>query len=286
MRPAGAVVLAGALLAGCGGASPAPGPPAAAGPPADAPATAELRQLRSDRALHRLEVTVTAREPLTATRVALVAEGFAPLPPTAVDTALPVGSALDLPVPYGAPDCDAAPGRATATVTTVERGDVVLPLDDGGLVARLHEAECSEQALLAAVEVTVAGTLVETVEDGRPVLTGALRLQRRQAGERVVLDGLGANVVLTVRSDGGQVPLRVLGPDEPSLEVPLVLSPSRCEAHALAESKRTSLVTAYLGLGDRPPRLLTVVPDDAVRQRIEEFAARGCRVLAQGAPAG
>ena len=259
-----ALLLAGLL--GCGGEPVADAPDAAAG---------ELRQPRSDRALHRVQVTVTSGLPLRVTAVTLTAGGFAPTGTVPVDVSLPVGSPLDLPVTYGAPDCAAAPGPAVAVLATDELGDLRLDLDDGGLVARLHEAECVEQALREAVDLAVSPELVETVVDGVPTLTGALLLTRRVTGERVVLDGLGANVVLTVRSDTTAAPLRVLGPDEASLSVPLVLTPSRCEAHALAESKRTSLVTAYLGLGDRAPRLVTVTPDDATRRTVEEFASRG-----------
>lgn len=255
--------------AGCG--SPAT-------PPEPAAAQGELRQFRSDIAARRLQVTLTAQQPLTVTSVALAVEGFGRLAPTVVDAALPVGSPLDLPVPYGAADCAAAPGRAVASLTTADgRGPVVLTLADRGLVARLHAAECAERALAEQVELSVDPGWTQGVRDGRPALTGTLRLRRLRAGERVVVDGLGANVVFSVRSDRTGAPLLVLGPDELGASLLVVLVPQRCEAHALAESKRTSLLAAYVGLGDRPPRLTTVTPDPAARARIEAFAVEGCR---------
>ena len=100
---------------------------------------------------------------------------------------------------------------------------------------------------------------------------------RRTPGRRVVLDSLGANVVFSVRADRTSTPLLVLGPDQTEAMVAVLLAPERCDPHALAESKRTSLLAAYLGLGDRIPRLMTITPDRSVRDRLEAFAVAGCR---------
>ena len=72
---------------------------------------------------------------------------------------LPAGTPLDLPLLYGAADCASAPGGAVATLTT-SRGSRSLTLSDGGLLARLHAAECTERALAAAVTVSVDPSVV------------------------------------------------------------------------------------------------------------------------------
>ena len=183
-----------------------------------------------------------------------------PLPPTAVDVALPPGTAQDLPVLYGAADCATEPGAAVATLTTAG-GPVVVDLQDGGLLARLHTAECSARA-----------------RDGRRALAGTVRLVRTSGREPVVLDSLGANTIFSVLPDAPGIPLRVLGPDEQEATVAFTLVPTRCDPHALAESKRTSLLAAYLGLGASPPRLTTLTPPPrATRDAIEAFAVDGCR---------
>ena len=263
--------------AGCTSSPASPMSPTAPATPASDPAlSGELRQFRSDRVRHGLQITLTSRQELTVTGVGLVADGFAALPATRVDVALPAGTPLDLPVAYGAADCARTPGQAVATLRT-SQGTRTLTLSDRGLLARLHAAECTEQALAAAVTVSVDPTVRTVVRDGRPALQVTLRLVRRTPGQRVVVDSLGANVVFSVRSDRATTPLLVLGPDEEQATLPVLLAPERCDPHALAESKRTSLLAAYVGLGDTVPRLMTITPGTAVRDRLEAFAVAGCR---------
>jgi hypothetical protein len=280
-RRRGAALLGAALLVACSSpadtASDAPAPPASPGE-----ATGQLRQFRADIVRRVVQVTVDAAQPLQVVQVALQVQGLAPLPPTPLDVAVPAGGRVDLTVPYGAATCGQAPGAAVATLT-VRRAEgstaeVVLPLRDDGLVARLHGGECAEVALRDSVDLRVGDAWTEALVDGQLVLTGTLRLVRKAPGRTVVLQELGANVILSVRSDRPP-PLLVLGPEQQAGEVPVELRAARCDAHALTESKRTSLLNVYAGLDAQSPRLTTVVPDPASRARIEAFAVTACRAL-------
>lgn len=127
------------------------------------------------------------------------------------------------------------------------------------------------------MSITVSPHLTEQVPDERPVLVGAVRLTRRSPEGRVVVEALGANVVYSLRGVPERRPLLVLEPTAPEAAVVVELSPTRCDPHALAESKATSLLLVYVGLGDAPARLITVTPDPATRLVLGEFAVRGCR---------
>jgi hypothetical protein len=240
----------------------------------------ELRQFRRDVARRVVQVTLRPRVALEVTSVRLRAPGFAPAPPAAVDLALPAGSTVDVPVPYAAADCAALPGTAQAVLQVDASGPgrtLIVPLADRGLLERLHTRECTDRALAATTSLTVAPTWTPSRRDGRPSLRGTLRLVRRAPGERVVVDGLGAHVVFAVRSDPPRTPLGVLAPDQDRLDIPLELVPTRCDAHALAENKRLSLLGVYVALGNGAARLTTVTPDPASRARLEQFAVAGCR---------
>lgn len=245
--------------------------------PSPAAASAQLRQFRRDLTRRVLQVTVTARVPLRVTGVGLTVPGFDPLPVTAVDVALPAGATVDLPVAYGPVRCSEAPDAATATLGTAEGAAVRLELEDRGLVERLHTAQCADEQLARQVALSVDGTWTEVQRDGRPLLQGSLVLARQEQDQRVTVTDLGAHIVLTVRpQQPADLPL-ALAPDDTTARLPLELVASRCDPHALAENKRMGLLSAYVAVGDRPARRVTVSPDEASRTRIADFAVRSCR---------
>jgi hypothetical protein len=277
-----ALALSGALaLTGCTGTSDdEPGQDAGSAAPATAPLTGELRQFRGNAAQRLVQITLRPTAPLTVASGSLSAEGFRDGPLRSFDVTLPAGAVIDLPVEYGAADCRAAPGPARAVLSVLQEGaaqEVELPLDDRGLVARLHEAECAEQALGEQVRFTVVPGEPRVSSEGRPALPATLRLTRTAPGDRVVVSELGAHIVFSVRPERARTPLLVLEADEQTAEAELELVPTRCEPHALAENKRMGLLGIYAGLGDAEPRLTTVVPDDATRARLTTFAVEGCR---------
>lgn len=271
------VLLLAVLVGGCSGAtSPAPSPPDPQAEPAPAAPAGELRQSRRDGLRRVLQVTLRPQSPLDVTSLRLAADGFSPGGPGA-GAALPAGSRVDLPVPYGAARCDAPPGAARAVLVLAGGRELVVPLADRGLVARLHAAECADRALAAQVALDVDPVLTAGVVEGRPSLRVVLRLTRRSPGDPVAVTGLGGHVVFTVRSPATGTPLVELAPDAVSATLPLELVASRCDAHALAENKRAGLLGVYVAVADGPPRLVTVTPAPAVRDRLARFAVDGCR---------
>jgi hypothetical protein len=254
-------------------APPAPGLAGVADDPG-AGLTGALLQFRRDVPARRLEVRLTAgNDGLVAEGLELVSPGLTASPADPRHAVLHAGAALDLPVVAGTSDCsaDAGPPRAVVQLTdaTGARREVTVPLDDDGLVERLHQADCFEQALGAQVAVEV----VDVAEVTGPALRVTVRLRRVGGSDPVHLTGIGSNTVYTITATGQLPTLAGQG----SVTVDLLLDPARCDVHALGESYRTSLIGLVLAVGDESPRPLVLTPEPDVRRRIEAFAVETCR---------
>lgn len=251
-------LLALALVAGCG--TPAAAPPALTG---------ELTQYRRDQALDRFQVGVTADREVVVEGARLLAPGYADGPAVALDVTVPPGSRVDLPVPYGAPDCRSGVGPAVAELSLRGGDRVRVELGQPPVLVQVRERECRERRVAEAVELSLA----PLVEGPGPVLRTALRLDRRVEGEPVVVEDVGGHVLFTLRGEG--LPL-VLGPDEGAAEVPLTVTTTRCDGHALAESKRTGLLLFYVGVGEDVPRRTEVAATPEQAAQLAAFATRSC----------
>ena len=257
MRRGGVLLLL--ALAACA----APDPP---------PLSAEVRQYRNDVALRRLSVTVTneGNAPLRISGVRLAAPGFAELPMADPEVELPPGDRVDLPVPYGDVSCDGppvdAPDRAELRVdgraVTVE-----LPTD-GGLLQRLRDKDCTQQAVAEAVELQL-----RTFVRSGTQLTGTLVLKRGGLDARVVLTEAGGTIVYTVRPAG--LPA-VLQPGAARLEVPVVIRATRCDGHALSQNSRSAVFTFYVAVGGAEPVQVPTLADVPLQGQLAALATDTC----------
>jgi hypothetical protein len=279
---AAAVALA---LAGCG----ADAPPASPAGPSLEPGLAavaddetaglegSLLQFRRDVARRRVEVRlVAANTGLVAESLTVRAPGLSLERDRPVDAALRTGPGLDLPVVMGEPDCTVDPGPAVAVVglrdATGARRTVEVPLDDDGLVARLHEADCADRAVRAQADVRVVRIHPVQTADG-PAMRVEIELARISGDDPVRVTGTGANTVYTISPVG---PLPTLD-GEVAVSLVIDMLPSRCDPHGLGESYRTSLIDLVVALGDAEPRPFVLTPDTDVRRRLETFAVETCR---------
>ena len=89
----------------------------------------------------------------------------------------------------------------------------------------------------------------------------------------MLVDGVGGHVLFTLR----MTPERfVLGPAEATAELPLTVRTTRCDGHALAESKRTGLLLFYVGVGEQVPRRTEVAATPEQAAQLAAFATRSC----------
>jgi hypothetical protein len=288
-RRAVRLVMAVALLLGApacaGGTTDVPAAPAeasgASAEPEPVAGDAELRgallQFRRDVPARRLQVRLTTEVAgLVVEGVELVARGLPTAATGATEVELRPGLPVDLPVTAGAGDCTVEPAAPTARVRlrdgAGERREVTVPLDDRGLVGRLHENDCAEQELRAQVSAAVAAIDVIQTAEG-PALDVVVRLSRIGGTTPVRVTGLGSNTVYSITARGPLPTLELQGP----VDLDLRLLPARCDVHALGESYRTGLIGLVLALGDEEPRAFVLTPEPAERARLEAFAVETCR---------
>jgi hypothetical protein len=270
MRARGAWAAVAVLLGGCTPAAQDEDPP----PPsvAERPLLeGSLLQFRRDAEARRVQVRLTAaRDGVVVTSVELAIDGWTPPPVRDRRTELPAGRPLDLELTLTSPDCNAIPTAVAARVHLTGRAEPqVVPLDDGGLLRRLHEGECADEALLDQVRIEVV-SLAELPDRG--VLRATVRLTRLAGRDAVRVTGVGPNTVYTI-TPAGDLPTLAGGG---SADLVLDLLPARCDVHALGESYRTSLVDLRIALGDAEPRPFVLAPAEPVRRRIESFAVETC----------
>ncbi|KAA9379973.1 hypothetical protein F5972_10155 [Microbispora cellulosiformans] len=266
-------------LAACGGqATESPTPPPGV--------SVSLNQWRSDEAAHELEVSVRndGDTPVRFVDVQLVTGSFATLPPTRVDSTLGRTPRTDLRIPYGEARCDPAtipPVRPATVVATVQAGEgparrAEFPVrHPDPLLAGLVKAECGAYLLRRAADVTFGDTWTRA---GR-TLRGVLLVTRRQGAEPVTIDELGATTHYAVRPLSGRSrPVAVLEPGTPRLEIPVEVTPARCDWHAFAEAKKAYLFPVYGTVGTGERRYLIATPPAPVQQTFLSYAKDVCGV--------
>jgi hypothetical protein len=247
--------------------------------------TAEVVQLRTDEALHRVQVQVenTGAREVVVEAVTLRVPGFRSAGPVPKDSPLPAGRVVNLPVPYGEVRCrddgTARVGRPVA-VLRVRIGDdprarrlVVPAREAGGLLARIARGECTARRLAREVDVRFGPRWRHERVDGAVVAHGTLETRLRTGAPRDVTQVAGT-VIYALRA--GPRPaadgvLASLTARDPHASVPVTVSVSRCDGHARGETKKPYEFLVWLA----PPggEELAVVPlvsaaDRAAFQRV------------------
>jgi hypothetical protein len=273
-----ALALAALLTAACGGiGTPTADPPpqsSAAAVPAVTGIEAEAVLLRTDEAVggqFQVRVTDTGDEPFSVTAVGLDSPGFAPLPASAVTADFVPGRVIDLPTPYGAPECGTAPTPALATLTVVRPGgvpeSVSVPLS-GDVLERIHDEECAVLAVRSVVDIGLTGLAA----DG-DALTGTLTLTRRSGDERVVASRLSRSVLVEPTAE--ELPL-VLPRNERSASTPVSFSPATCDPHVLAETKKPYVFPLAVEVGDDEAVAVDLPLDASARDLLAALVQRVC----------
>lgn len=255
-------LLAG-LLAGC-----------ASAPPPDR-LTVSLGQSRDNENRHLLQVVLAndADAPLDVVRLQLRSPGYSEVAPTVRSDAVRPGRQIAFPVEYGRADCRrGGPGPTSVVVgrrTADGLVDVRLPVpDDDPLLPRLHRRECDLARLAEAVQVAFTPGW-QRVGD---TAVGELVLRRDPGAAPVELQTLEGTVVFTLRTPT---------PLPQALEatrtvLPVVVTVSRCDFHALIESKRSFDFPWVSSLDGAEPLTSTVRPEPADQALLQQLLGDVC----------
>jgi hypothetical protein len=257
-------LLAAVLLAGCAAPAATPAPPL----------SVSLEQSRDNENRHLLQVVLDNPGPgdVEVVRLQLRGGGFVDVAPTVRGDVLRAGRRIAFPVAYGDADC-ARTTPARVVLGHREGGalrEVVLdvPADDP-LLPRLRRRECDLEELAAAAGLSFAD---DAWERTGLVATGRAVVRREQGREPVELASLEGTVVFTLRPQA----LPVVLADQDRLGVPVTVNASRCDAHALAESKRSYDFQAAVRLGDGELLTVTVKPGPRGLALLERLLADTC----------
>lgn len=246
------------VFAGCQPTGPREQPPSA-----DLTASLVLYRRDVPRRLLAIKVTNAGSAPVVVERIQLVWDGFEKVPASEKNSEIEPGERVDLRVPYGAARCDAAPTQPPTAVATVRAGDVtaaeVRIAMDREPADRVRDRECDQRRLAEAVGITLSDDWEHvTLEGGRPALRTSIVLQRRNSDAAIAVVDVASNVLFTVRPAGGAatLPLRIAA-TESGGALPLLVTASRCDGHAVAESSLFHAFRLWVRVGDDAPQVTT-----------------------------
>lgn len=277
-RRCGAALLL-ALCVGCGGAAPPAGPDGGLPSAAEAGLSGSVMQYRSDIARRVITIRVRAGGPLGVRDVVLRPAGFDAGEPAPVDAQLAPGTTVDLKATYGPARCDGSTTGATDAVVEVQQDGaarrVRLDLEDRyGLFTSLHRAECAERTIRRQVEFSFVGGWSPSPDGAAQRST--LRLRRLEGRAAVTVSELGGTTLFGLRAGPPGGPVAVLGPDAPEVSVPAEVQATRCDDHALAESKRATAFSMLVSVDGGVLVKLVLDPDQAGHDTLVRFASESC----------
>lgn len=243
-----------------------------------------LQQWRGDVATHSIEVAVRneTATPVYFSDVQLVSASFTTLPPQRVDTTLGPTPRTDFPIPYGQPRCDPVriPAVAPAVVVAHLRvGDEPLhevrfavPHPDP-LLSQFVKAECGAFIVRRSADVVFG----DSWDRAGKTLRGVLIIMRRGGGEAVTIQDIGGTTHFNVEPlSGKHRPVTVLGPGESRAEIPVRVTPARCDPHAFAEAKQAYLFPVRVALGKGESYSLISTPSGETQDVFLKFAQDVC----------
>jgi hypothetical protein len=289
LRLARWVVVAALLLTGCQAPAGQTEQQASEEPTVeDVRLAATLKQYRADQARRVVQVGVAneGTEPVRIEQLRLDARGFAPIDPTPKDTELEPGRRVDLPITFGEARCGDGPPYSAGAATVPMRvavgdgpaQDVRLELEaPNELLDRLLSAECEQRALAEAMSIEFGPSWELDTTEGQERLRGSVVLRRLSSTEPLAVSQIAGSVILGIQPVPPRpAPLLALDPAATSAELPVEIVASRCDPHALSDSKRTFVFPTWVTVDGGPEQYTTIALSDDGRQRMDELITAGC----------
>jgi hypothetical protein len=252
-------------------------------PPPTGKLLADMRQSSRDAAANRFEVWIDndTAETITPTKVTYSDGRFRTELPGTRLREIPSQSERGFPIYQ--PEQPACASDATSGEVTVEYGDetVTVPVEDEtDVVGRYTSARCLEIAVSEVATLSWDDN-VPADGDGGVGADGTLTLVVQTtgtAGPALTIDTVSGTPVLSpVGTDVWRPDVTITG-DQPSQRVDLPLKPTRCDAHAFAESGGATAFKIGLHL-DGEPGQITLRMSPAGAANAINFARASCGML-------
>lgn len=277
------------LMTGCGGRGDVAQTPTPAASASSAfVAGLETPRYLSDRRMLEIVLSNETAEPVRIDTLRLESESFTRLDPTVRPVEVPPGRRVDVPIPYGQAICGHAQAHASVALDLAGAGDLVLlPITSGAEVQRMYDEQCRQEHVAQAADVGFGQHWTAVQSPDGPAVEGTVTIRRRQSDERVRIAAAEGNVIFTVTPLGRvQEPLLVLEPGRTEANLGVRIRATRCEPHAVAESKKTFRFPMWVGLGNDSAEYLEVAIGGHGRELLQDnIDDCSARQRAQGAVA-
>ena len=248
--------------------------PAAPSPPASGSLVAGLETPRylSDRRMLEIILRNESAEPVRIDTLRLDSQSFERLEPTVRPVEVAPGDRVDVPIPYGAAVCGNGQADASVELGLAGAADpVVLPITSRGEVRRMYAQECRAEQVAEAAYVGYGQDWSAVHSPDGPAVEGTLTIRRRQSEQRIAIAAVDSNVIFLVTPLGRiREPLVVLEPGRTEASVGVRIRASRCEPHAVAESKKTFRFPLWVALGDEEAAFLEVAIGGRGRELLQD----------------
>ncbi len=247
---------------------------------------AEVVQYRRDaqRDVVQVKVTNLGEAPAHVTHVRLESDTFADPLEADKDSTIGPGLSADLTVPLAEPACDGpadpAPAVAHLTLGDGTGGSDVVTVETeqqapgADVLATVRDERCAVLAVTDVVALTVTpGWTDAGPVGGEPALRGTLDVTPLPAAPDLTVWVEGATTLFTVA--GRSTATLPAGGAEP-VALDVVLTVTRCDAHAVAEDKKGYLLPVRVAVGGAEPVLVEVPVPVPERAPLQDLIDRTC----------
>jgi hypothetical protein len=228
-------------------------------------------QYRRDQARRVVEVKLAnaGAASLRVTLLDVTLPGFADTGPVDRTTTLKADRRVDLPVALGDPVCDEPPdGSAVARLeVTPGAGDTVrttVPVDDDGLLSRLHGFDCALRRADEVTDITLTPAWEPRGEGRDLTVAGEASVVLTDPSATVRITGVAGNLLfVAVPETITPLPPVRLDRTATTATIRFELLPARCDGHAIAEAKRLTTVAFMVSVDGAESVPIRQPPDDA-----------------------
>ncbi|HEX6255107.1 MAG TPA: hypothetical protein VFZ70_04790 [Euzebyales bacterium] len=251
--------------------------------------SATVVQYTRDRPQRRVQVKVTngSDQPIDLEILDPGLAGYDDAVPPDQRSHLEPGRRVDFPVNLEEPSCDATPAptsqltlRVSTTAGTIRQH---VPIDDASLLSDLHTLDCAIRRVEANVDIALGDDWRQVRSGAHAAVIGEVSLRLRPGGSSATVSALDAGLLLSVRSgdpsDGDGAADVTVDEEYPQQTWQVELIGTRCDGHAIAESRRLialTFLTSVPGADDVPIRRSPDVDayETMVAALLERCAAR------------
>ncbi|HEX6954686.1 MAG TPA: hypothetical protein VF156_07375 [Agromyces sp.] len=291
-RPLSALLAAGLLaplglmLAACATAAPPTGPDPSATPVADVDGLrVEVRQGRFDVPDGVLVVSFAndGDESVTVSRAEVRSPALEPGMERTRPFDLGPGDRLDVRMPLSSSVCDARPDTTVAVALRGgAHGDVgasalLVPSDPYDTMARIADRDCLAESAAAAAAIVLPERLRVTGSgtDARAVID--VRVEPAASGDAAVEIERVLGTTLIGSESGGAWPIGLeIAAGDPPETVELPVRPARCDAHAIADDKRGTILPFELATSDGRAGAVELASGDALKADLYAYYTERC----------